>query len=179
MSGNEEVAAFAAAGEAEMTGKPCGLRGPPAVPGNLHLINGLFDAASQPCSRAGDRGADSVGRDRRRLFPGNPSAKLVSANCSHYCELVSDPSQPPVCVGECRSVAAVGLRGVAVIAMPGDVAFRTPPKRAQSTARGLCAVVADGRAASRRAEGARGSPQWCRAHHGCSAAAAVPVRMRR
>src|SRR4029078_11719741 len=56
--------------------------------------------------------------------------------CSHYCELISDASQLPF-VLENAIRAAVGLRGVAVVAMPGDVAFRAPPQRAWSPARGL------------------------------------------
>src|SRR5918912_1069486 len=40
---HEEVAAFAAAGEAEMTGSLAVCAGS-CGPGNLHLINGLFDA---------------------------------------------------------------------------------------------------------------------------------------
>src|SRR5262249_5468203 len=54
----------------------------------------------------------------------------------HYCELVSDGSQLPY-VLENAIRAAVGLRGVSVIAIPGDVALRKAPSRAPSTARGL------------------------------------------
>ncbi len=44
--------------------------------------------------------------------------------CSHYCELVSDPEQLP-CMLENAIRAAVGKRGVAVVVMPGDVALQT------------------------------------------------------
>jgi pyruvate dehydrogenase (quinone) len=56
--------------------------------------------------------------------------------CSHYCELVSDPSQMPY-VLENAIRAAVGLRGVAVVAIPGDVALRKAVSRAISSSRAL------------------------------------------
>ncbi|WP_035674763.1 thiamine pyrophosphate-binding protein, partial [Bradyrhizobium liaoningense] len=131
---HEEVAAFAAAGEAEMTGSLAVCAGS-CGPGNLHLINGLFDAhrsrvpvlaiaAQIPTAEIG-------GGYFQETHPQN-----LFRECSHYCELVSDSSQLPY-VLENAIRAAVGLRGVAVVAMPGDVAFRSPPKRELSTARGL------------------------------------------
>ncbi|MFN5717969.1 MAG: ubiquinone-dependent pyruvate dehydrogenase, partial [Bradyrhizobium sp.] len=48
--------------------------------------------------------------------------------CSHYCELVSDPAQLPYML-ENAIRAAVGKRGVAVLVLPGDVAMRPAPKR--------------------------------------------------
>ena len=45
-----------------------------------------------PRARARHRGADTVRRDRRRLFPGNPSADLFQ-ECSDYCELVTAAAQ--------------------------------------------------------------------------------------
>ena len=56
--------------------------------------------------------------------------------CSHYCELVSDPAQLPY-VLENAIRAAVGQRGVAVMVIPGDVALRPAPKRAISPIAGL------------------------------------------
>src|SRR5262249_4543315 len=56
--------------------------------------------------------------------------------CSHHCELVSDATQLPY-VLENAIRAAVGLGGVSVVVIPGDVALRKPPKRAPSGARGL------------------------------------------
>src|SRR4029077_2284302 len=58
---HEEVAAFAAGAEAHLTGE-LGVCAGSCGPGNLHLINGLFDCHR---SRAGDRRADSVAGDRR------------------------------------------------------------------------------------------------------------------
>ena len=50
---NEEAGAFAAGAEAQLTGKLAACGGS-CGPGNLHLINGLFDCTSQQCSGAGD-----------------------------------------------------------------------------------------------------------------------------
>ncbi|MGY4500992.1 thiamine pyrophosphate-dependent acetolactate synthase large subunit-like protein [Bradyrhizobium sp. GM24.11] len=131
---HEEVAAFAAAGEAEMTGCLAVCAGS-CGPGNLHLINGLFDAHRSRVPvlaiAAQIPSAEIGGGYFQETHPQN-----LFRECSHYCELVSDPSQLPF-VLENAIRAAVGLRGVAVIAMPGDVAFRSPPKRALSTHRGL------------------------------------------
>src|SRR4030095_16896451 len=56
--------------------------------------------------------------------------------CSHYCELISDPAQLPY-VLENAVRAAVGRRGVAVIVLPGDIALRPAPKRGISPNAGL------------------------------------------
>jgi pyruvate dehydrogenase (quinone) len=131
---HEEVAAFAAAGEAEVTGELAVCAGS-CGPGNLHLINGLFDAqrsrapvlaiaAHIPCGEIG--GGYFQETHPQDLF----------RECSHYCELVSDTSQLPY-VLENAIRAAVGRRGVAVIVIPGDVALRPAPARGISPNAGL------------------------------------------
>src|SRR6201985_2432024 len=106
---HEEVAAFAAGGEAQITGELAVCAGS-CGPGNLHLINGLFDAhrsrtpvlaiaAQIPSSEIG--GGYFSETHPQHLFPG----------CSRYCELVSDVAQLPY-VLENAIRAAVGLRGV-------------------------------------------------------------------
>ena len=131
---HEEVAAFAAAGEAQITGELAACAGS-CGPGNLHLINGLFDAhrsrtpvlaiaAQIPSSEIG-------GGYFQETHPQN-----LFRECSHYCELVSDPSQLPY-VLENAIRAAVGLRGVAVVVIPGDLAMRPAPPRAVSSRAGL------------------------------------------
>src|SRR5438874_12565436 len=131
---HEEVAAFAAGAEAQLTGELAVCAGS-CGPGNLHLINGLFDAHRSRVpvlAIAAQIPAAEIGSGYfQETRPQN-----LFRECSHYCELVSDPSQLPY-VLENAIRAAVGMRGVAVIAMTGDVAFRSPPKRALSTARGL------------------------------------------
>lgn len=117
---HEEVAAFAASGEAQLTGNLAVCAGS-CGPGNLHLINGLFDAhrSRTPVLAIAAQipSAEIGGGYFQETHPQN-----LFAECSHYCELVSDPAQMPF-VLENAIRAAVGLRGVAVIVLPGDVAL--------------------------------------------------------
>jgi pyruvate dehydrogenase (quinone) len=135
---HEETAAFAAAGEAQITGELAVCAGS-CGPGNLHLINGLFDAhrSRTPVLAIAAQipSAEIGGGYFQETHPQN-----LFRECSHYCELVSDASQMPYAL-ENAIRAAIGLRGVAVIVIPGDVAFRAPPKRALSTPRGLAAAA--------------------------------------
>jgi pyruvate dehydrogenase (quinone) len=131
---HEEVAAFAAAGESQITGQLAVCAGS-CGPGNLHLINGLFDAhrsrtpvlaiaAQIPTAEIG-------GGYFQETHPQN-----LFAECSHYCELVSDPAQLPF-VLENAIRAAVGLRGVAVVVIPGDIALRPALARQISSRQSL------------------------------------------
>src|SRR5712675_3298108 len=118
---HEEVAAFAAGAEAHLTGKLAVCAGS-CGPGNLHLINGLYDchrsrvpvlaiAAQIPSNEIGSGYFQET----------NP--EHLFAQCSHYCELVSQPEQMPR-VLEIAIQSAISRRGVAVITIPGDVAMR-------------------------------------------------------
>ena len=118
---HEETAAFAAGAEAHLTGKLAVCAGS-GGPGNLHLINGLYDchrsrvpvlaiAAQIPSSEIGSNYFQET--NPQHLF----------AQCSHYCELVSEPEQMPRSV-EIAIQTANSKRGVSVIALPGDVALR-------------------------------------------------------
>jgi pyruvate dehydrogenase (quinone) len=116
---HEEAAAFAAGAEAHLTGELAVCAGS-CGPGNLHLINGLFD-----CHRsrvpvlaiAAQIPSNEIGRG---YFQETHPDQLFR-ECSHYCELVSRPEQLPG-VLESAIRAAVGKRGVAVVAIPGDIA---------------------------------------------------------
>ncbi|MGO4127740.1 ubiquinone-dependent pyruvate dehydrogenase [Inquilinus sp. YAF38] len=118
---HEEVAAFAAGAEAHLTGELAVCAGS-CGPGNLHLINGLFDchrnrvpvlaiAAHIPSSEIG------------RGYFQETHPQTLFQECSHYCELVSDPAQLPG-VLEIAMREAVAKRGVAVVVIPGDVALK-------------------------------------------------------
>src|SRR5208283_1796980 len=118
---HEEVAAFAAGAEAHLTGKLAVCAGS-CGPGNMHLINGLYDchrsrvpvlaiAAQIPSAEIGSGYFQETHPDQ--LF----------SQCSHYCELVSQPEQMPR-VLEIAMQTAISRRGVAVIAIPGDVTLR-------------------------------------------------------
>src|ERR1700727_3489099 len=117
---HEEVAAFAAGGEAHVTGELTVCAGS-CGPGNLHLINGLFDcqrsrlpvlaiAAQVPSAELG-----------AGYFQETHPENLFK-ECSHYCELISGANQMPR-VLEIAIRQAVGNRGVSVVVMPGDIAL--------------------------------------------------------
>jgi pyruvate dehydrogenase (quinone) len=131
---HEELAAFAASGEAQLTGNLAVCAGS-CGPGNLHLINGLFDAHRSRTPvlaiAAHIPSAEIGGGYFQETHP-----ESLFRECSHYCELVSDPSQLQF-VLENAIRAAVGLRGVAVVVLPGDVALRPAPGRGISTRQAL------------------------------------------
>ncbi|MGA3045890.1 MAG: ubiquinone-dependent pyruvate dehydrogenase [Terracidiphilus sp.] len=118
---HEETAAFAAGAEAHLTGGLTVCAGS-CGPGNLHLINGLYD-----CHRsrvpvlaiAAQIPSDEMGSG----YFQETHPEHLFAQCSHYCELVSQPEQMPR-VLEIAMQTAISRRGVAVIAMPGDIALR-------------------------------------------------------
>ena len=126
---HEEAAAFAAGALSQLTGGLTACAGS-CGPGNLHLINGLYDAH----------------RSRARviaLAAQIPTAEIGSNNfqethpeqlfreCSHYQGVVATPADLAPVV-EAAIEAALDRRGVAVIVLPGDVALhrasRNPPR---------------------------------------------------
>ncbi|WP_428678137.1 ubiquinone-dependent pyruvate dehydrogenase [Reyranella sp.] len=135
---HEEVAAFAAAGESQITGHLAVCAGS-CGPGNLHLINGLFDAQRSRTPvlaiAAQIPSAEIGGGYFQETHP-----QTLFQECSVYCELVSDPRQMPF-VLENAIRAAIGQRGVAVIVVPGDVALQSAPERAISQRQGLVPPV--------------------------------------
>jgi len=117
---HEETAAFAAGAEAALTGKLAVCAGS-CGPGNLHLINGLYDchrsrvpvlaiAAQIPTQEIGSG-----------YFQETHPEHLFK-ECSHFCELVSQPSQMPRIL-EIAMQTALSKGGVAVVVLPGDVAL--------------------------------------------------------
>ncbi|WP_454915219.1 ubiquinone-dependent pyruvate dehydrogenase [Xanthobacter sediminis] len=125
---HEEAAAFAAGAEAAVTGGLAVCAGS-CGPGNLHLINGLYDcqrnhvpvlaiAAHIPSSEIG------LG-----YFQETHPQELFR-ECSHFVELVSNPAQMPQVLQRAMRTA-IGRRGVAVVVIPGDVALRPAPAGAR------------------------------------------------
>ena len=125
---HEEVAAFAAGAEAQISGELAVCAGS-CGPGNLHLINGLFDchrnrvpvlaiAAHIPSSEIGSG-----------YFQETHPEELFR-ECSHYCELVSNPEQLPQVLGIAMRKAILN-RGVSVVVLPGDVALKLAPEAAK------------------------------------------------
>ena len=127
---HEEVAAFAAGAEAHLTGSLAVCAGS-CGPGNLHLINGLFDchrsrvpvlaiAAQIPAAEIGSG------------YFQETHPQTLFRECSHYCELVSSPEQAPRVVAKAIR-EAVGKSGVAVVVIPGDLALKEAAETADSS----------------------------------------------
>ena len=115
---HEEAAAFAAAGEAALTGELAVCAGS-CGPGNLHLINGLFDAnrSGVPVlAIAAQIPAVEIGGE---YFQETHPAGLFR-ECSVYCELVSVPEQLPRIL-QIAMRTALARGGVAVVVVPGEI----------------------------------------------------------
>ncbi|WP_396919026.1 ubiquinone-dependent pyruvate dehydrogenase [Mycolicibacterium sp.] len=115
---HEETAAFAAGADAALTDQlavcvgSCG-------PGNLHLINGLFDAQRSRVpvlAIAAHIPRTEIGSE---YFQETHPQDLFG-ECSVYCELVSTPEMMPRIL-EMAMRAAIEERGVAVVVVPGEI----------------------------------------------------------
>jgi pyruvate dehydrogenase (quinone) len=118
---HEEGAAFAAGAEAHLTGELAVCAGS-CGPGNLHLINGLYDAHRSRVpvlAIAAHIPSTEIGID---YFQATHPESLFK-ECSHYVELVSQAAQLPQILLRAMRVA-VSERGVAVVVIPGDVALK-------------------------------------------------------
>ncbi|NPD22606.1 ubiquinone-dependent pyruvate dehydrogenase [Corallococcus exiguus] len=117
---NEEAAAFAAGAEAHLTGQLAVCAGS-CGPGNLHLINGLYDChRSRAPVLAIAAQIPSVELGTGYFQETHPES--LFKECSHYCELVSGPNQMQR-TAEIAVRSAVGKGGVAVVVLPGDIAM--------------------------------------------------------
>src|SRR5258708_15752187 len=118
---HEEAGAFAAGAEAHLTGQLAVCAGS-CGPGNLHLINGLFD-----CHRnrvpvlaiAAQIPSPEIGSG----YFQETHPEILFRECSHFCQLVSSPAQMPRAL-ESAIRAAVGQRGAAVIVISGDTSLQ-------------------------------------------------------
>jgi pyruvate dehydrogenase (quinone) len=126
---HEEAAAFAAGAEAHLTGEIAVCAGS-CGPGNLHLINGLYDcqrsrvpvlaiAAHIPSAEIGSA-----------YFQETHPEKLFG-ECAHYVELVSNPEHMARILEKAIRIA-VAERGVAVVVIPGDIALKKTDLKAAS-----------------------------------------------
>ncbi len=115
---HEEAAAFAAAAEAQLTGKLAVCAGS-CGPGNLHLINGLYDAqrsGAPVLAIASHIPSVQIGQ---MYFQETHPDRLFN-ECSVYNEMISSAEQAPRVVNAAIR-HAVELSGVSVISLPGDV----------------------------------------------------------
>ncbi|MFC8174059.1 pyruvate dehydrogenase [Streptomyces sp. NPDC057242] len=128
---HEEVAAFAAGAEAQITGGLAACAGS-CGPGNLHLINGLYDAhrsMAPVLALASQIPSSEIGLS---YFQETHPDQLFR-ECSHYSELISSPKQMPRLLHTAIQ-HAVGRGGVSVVSLPGDVAAEPAPEKTVESA---------------------------------------------
>ncbi len=116
---HEEAAAFAASAEAQLTGKLAVCAGS-CGPGNLQLINGLYDAhrsMAPVLAIAAHIPSSEIGTG----YFQETHPELLFRECSHYCEIISSSRQMPR-VLQIAMQYAISMRGVSVIGLSGDVA---------------------------------------------------------
>ncbi|MGO1584059.1 MAG: pyruvate dehydrogenase [Actinomycetaceae bacterium] len=116
---HEEAAAFAAAADAQVTGELAVCAGS-CGPGNLHLINGLYDAnrsGAPVLAIASHIPTPQIGQE---FFQETHPDRLFT-ECSVYSEMVSTPTQSPRVVHSAIT-HALAAPGVAVVPLPGDIA---------------------------------------------------------
>ncbi|MET8214497.1 pyruvate dehydrogenase [Streptomyces hirsutus] len=128
---HEETAAFAAGAEAQITGRLAACAGS-CGPGNLHLINGLYDAhrsMAPVLALASHIPSSEIGLG---YFQETHPDQLFR-ECSHYSEMISSPKQMPRLLDSAIQ-HAVGRSGVSVVTLPGDIADQAAPEKAAETA---------------------------------------------
>jgi pyruvate dehydrogenase (quinone) len=137
---HEEAGAFAAGAEAQLTGNLAVCAGS-CGPGNLHLINGLFDAhktLAPVLAIAAQVPSSEIGTG----YFQETHPEILFEQCSHYCQLVATEKQMPR-VLQIAMQTSISRGGVSVIVLPGDVAatkmtstqFAHPVFRPHSTVR--------------------------------------------
>jgi pyruvate dehydrogenase (quinone) len=115
---NEEGGAFAAAAEAQVTGRLAVCAGS-CGPGNTHLLQGLYDAhrsGAPVLAIASHIQSQEIGM----AFFQETHPERTFQDCSYWCEVVT-PKQMPHNV-RVAIQTAVGKRGVSVVVLPGDLA---------------------------------------------------------
>ena len=121
---HEEAGAFAAGAEAQISGRLAVCAGS-AGPGNLHLINGLYDAhgsGAPVLAIASHIETAEIGSE----FHQETHPERLFGECSHWCELVSTAEQLPRAL-HVAIQTAVAKSGVSVLVLPGDVAGESLP----------------------------------------------------
>jgi pyruvate dehydrogenase (quinone) len=115
---NEEAGAFAAAAEAQLTGRLAVCAGS-CGPGNTHLVQGLYDAhrsGAPVLAIASQIPSEQLGTG----FFQETHPERLFVECSHFCEVLSSPAQLPR-LARIAVQTALGRGGVSVLVAPGDV----------------------------------------------------------
>jgi pyruvate dehydrogenase (quinone) len=130
---NEEAAAFAAGAQAQLSGRLAVCAGS-CGPGNTHLVQGLYDAhrsGAPVLALASHIPSAQIGTG----FFQETHPERLFAECSNYCELISQPEQMPR-VLRIAIQHALGRGGVSVVVLPGDVAHRPTAHATMASALG-------------------------------------------
>lgn len=118
---HEEVAAFAAGAEAQLTGQLAVCAGS-SGPGNTHLLNGLYD-----CQRSGAPVLAIVAQIPTVEIGGDYFQEthpyITFKDCSHFCEVVNSKEQMPRLLNIAIQTA-LAKRGVSVLVISGDMALQ-------------------------------------------------------
>ncbi|MEN8704854.1 MAG: thiamine pyrophosphate-binding protein [Nocardioides marinisabuli] len=115
---HEEVAAFAAGAQAQLTGR-LGVCMGTVGPGAIHLLNGLYDAKKSHApvlAICGQVPRPEIGSD----FFQEVDNDVLFADVAVFTATVTDPAQLPTLLEQAGN-AALQQRGVAVLTIPGDV----------------------------------------------------------
>ena len=116
---HEETGAYAAAAEAQLTGRP-GCCAGSSGPGHVHLINGLYDAHRSGAPVIAIASTIPTGEIGTEYFQETNTIKLFN-DCSYYNEVATTPKQFPRML-QSAIQTAVTRKGVSVIGLPGDLA---------------------------------------------------------
>jgi pyruvate dehydrogenase (quinone) len=122
---HEEVAAFAASAQAQLTGRMAVCMGT-VGPGAIHLLNGLYDAKKSHApvlAIIGQVPREDMGSD---FFQEVDNDALFS-DVSVFCHTVTSVDQLPLTLEQAGN-AAIQEQGVAVLTLPGDVGGLDLPK---------------------------------------------------
>ena len=116
---HEETGAYAAAAEAQLTGRP-GCCAGSSGPGHVHLINGLYDAQRSGAPVIAIASTIPSGEFGTEYFQETNTIKLFN-DCSYYNEVATTPKQFPRML-QSAIQTAITRKGVAVVGLPGDLA---------------------------------------------------------
>ena len=116
---HEETGAYAAAAEAQLTGRP-GCCAGSSGPGHVHLINGLYDAHRSGAPVIAIASTIPTGEFGTEYFQETNTIKLFN-DCSYYNEVATTTTQFPRML-QSAIQTAVTRKGVSVIGLPGDLA---------------------------------------------------------
>ncbi|AWT53242.1 ubiquinone-dependent pyruvate dehydrogenase [Mycolicibacterium smegmatis] len=145
---HEETAAFAAAADAGLTGQLAVCAGS-CGPGNLHLINGLFDAQRSRVPVLAIAAHIPRSEIGSQYFQETHPQELFG-ECSVYCELVSTPEMAPRILAMAMR-AAVEDNGVAVVVIPGEIFLQRIPEQPVRPISATRSVLCPDEASLRRA----------------------------